>query len=366
MSFLCKLFSAENARNPGAKMSRVTGAFVYGAVVVLSALQPLRANKYPAAFSVSSGNVTVTVTVPSAPGTSYILQRNTDVLTRYWADRTEPVASGSDQTLQDTFSGDRTFWRVFEFNEEVFWYDWTYYPSATNLPAWGLGNSQSTYNHTDRTYEWYIDQGNTGAASNSNCGPSTVTMAIKWYDAAYTGTAEDARNWSYSWRSNGWWYTNDVVDYLNLKSVPNTTSTFLGASQLKGLLEQGKLIILCIDTTYLTRNHQSAQRVGRFYDYGGGHFLLLKGVRTVSGSLYFESYDPNNWNKNYADGTPMGRNRHFSDTDLVEAISRWWNYIIVVSAPGGGGEMGQPLETLLDPVDPDKIPHAGAYAPNAL
>ena len=35
--------------------------------------------------------------------------------------------------------------------------------------------------HNDRNYNWYIDQGNTGWASNSNCGPSSSVMVEKWF-----------------------------------------------------------------------------------------------------------------------------------------------------------------------------------------
>ncbi len=45
----------------------------------------------------------------------------------------------------------------------------------------------------NREYDWFIDQGNTGEHSNSNCGPASVVMAMKWRDEDFEGTVEEAR-----------------------------------------------------------------------------------------------------------------------------------------------------------------------------
>jgi hypothetical protein len=213
---------------------------------------------------------------------------------------------------------------------------------------------QNSYAHNDRAYDWYIDQADTGTYANANCGPSSVTMGIKWYDQSFSKTAEDARN-TYP-EGGGWWYTYDIINYLNLNSIPNTTSYFTGTNQLMGLLNQSNLVILCISTAYLTEDYTSEHRVGRFYSYASGHFLVVKGYRIVDGNLFFEVYDPNDWHAAYADTTPKGRNRHLAAGELANAIANWWNYLIVIAPPGGGG-MGAEANVWLKPVDPAHIVH---------
>ena len=338
-------------------MNKVHGSFhlALGLIVALSG--PLFGKPQIVSFDVSDGNATLIVA--TSPGASYICQRNDDLTTRYWSDCSEAVlAEDAEITFQDDAAGPARFWRVFEYTNHVFWYDWTYLDQYPLLSAWGLGDSEEYYHHLDRPYEWYIDQANTGAGSGNNCGPSSVTMAIKWHDKSFPKTAEDARDWSYSWRGNGWWYTSDIINYLNLHSVPNTTSNFLGSDQLNGLISEGKILILCIDTTHLTRNTNSNERIDRFYSYAGGHFLVVKGARTVSGNLLLEVYDPNNWNSSYSDGTPKGRNRHLRASELASAIKNWWNYIIIVQPVGGGGAHPRHVSPWTQPVDPAVIRHA--------
>ncbi len=300
----------------------------------------------------------VRLAIATSPGISYQLQQNALLGNRWWRD-CAPVAtaSGAQMEFDCVVAATSRFLRVLEFTNSVFWYDWAYRCQAPFLAAWGLGSLETDYRHSDKPYDWYIDQADTGAASGNNCGPSSVTMAIRWYDASFSKTAEDARNWSHNWRGDGWWYTSDIINYLNLHAIPNITSAFTGADQLSALISEGKLLILCISTAYLAQNTRAEERVGRFYSYASGHFLVVKGSRTVSGSLLLEVYDPNNWHAAYADGTPKGRNRHLRASEVAAAIQNWWNYVIVVP-PAGGGGIREMAPAWIDPVDPKAITHA--------
>jgi hypothetical protein len=288
-------------------------------------------------------------------GYSYQVQSCPEVGSRFWADALPAMrASGSPAGALAPAPGPAGFFRVLEFTNAVFWYDWRYYYQTPILSTWGLGAPQNGYAHADRAYEWYIDQADTGACADNNCGPSSVTMAIKWFEPGFSRTAADARD-TYP-EGGGWWYTSDIINYLNLYSVPNTTSAFTGTNQLVGILSQSNLVILCISTAYLTPDYTPEHRVGRFYSYAGGHFLVAKGWRVADSALFFEVYDPNNWHAAYADGTPKGRNRHLAASDLASAIANWWNYLIVLPAPGGGGG-GAGQASWLVPVDPRRIVH---------
>ncbi|BCZ45875.1 hypothetical protein psyc5s11_19420 [Clostridium gelidum] len=194
-------------------------------------------------------------------------------------------------------------------------------------PSLGLGTNQTEYISNNKSYDWYIDQGYTGEYSDNNCGPSCTTMALKWINSNFTGTAEDARE---TYLENGnWWTTYDITNYFDLYSAKYNTIN-LNENSLKKSLQQGNIAILCIDTTYLPYNANSEQRVGRFYDYKGGHFIVIKGYRIVDGKTYFESYDSNNWGMYYKNGEEKGKDRYYLASDLMKAGNANWNYAIIV------------------------------------
>ncbi|WP_235828909.1 C39 family peptidase [Anaerosacchariphilus polymeriproducens] len=209
------------------------------------------------------------------------------------------------------------------------------YSTALNLntsnqtlnPSWGLGYYQTEYVSNNRPYDWYIDQKNTGTYANNNCGPSSVTMALKWKNGYFNKTAEDARN-TYP-RNGGWWSTDDIAKYLDLYGAKYQIQP-ISQNNLKSILKQGNIAILCINTSYIPYNGNTNQRVGRFYNFGGGHFIVVKGYRVVDGKTYFETYDPNSWNESYQDGQLKGKDRYYQSDYLMNAARRWWSYSIVI------------------------------------
>ncbi|MGA2865759.1 MAG: hypothetical protein ABSF95_14900 [Verrucomicrobiota bacterium] len=318
-------------------------------------LEPAAASSGGKIISTCMTNSQMRLLFDTTSGCSYQVQSCPVVQSRFWDDALPPIsATGSLASAQVPAPAPAGFFKVLEFTNRVFWYDWGYYYEAPFLCAWGLGSQQNSYVHLDRSYEWYIDQADTGACAGNNCGPSSVTMGINWFSQSFNQTAEDARN-TYP-EGGGWWYTSDIINYLNLYSVPNTTSSFTGTNQLMGILNQSNLLILCISTAYLTPDNTAEHRVGRFYSYASGHFLVVKGWRRTSSDLFFEVYDPNNWHATYADLTPKGRNRHLAASELANAIANWWNYLIVVHPQGGGGGRAE-QSAWLRPVDPAHIPH---------
>ncbi len=300
-------------------------------------------------------NAQVGLLFETTSGLSYQVQSSAAGPSQFWSDALPAVSAAARLTsvLVPAPAGVE-FFRVLEFTNRVFWYDWRYCYEIPFLSTWGLGPTQTSYAHTDRPYDWYIDQADTGVCASNNCGPASVTMAIKWYNPGFNKTAADARNTCF--REGGWWYTSDIINYLKLRSVPNVTSAFTGTNQLMGVLSQTNLVMLCLNTAYLMPNSASDQRVGRFYSFASGHFLVVKGWRRVGSALFFEVYDPNNWHAAYADQTPKGRNRHLPAAELANAIANWWNYLIVIPPPVGGvSPIANPWLTL---VDPDQIVHA--------
>ena len=167
--------------------------------------------------------------------------------------------------------------------------------------------------HNDLNYNWYIDQGNTGWASNSNCGPSSSVMVEKWFNRNTDASAEDARD-RYPMQG-GWWSTNTVSRYLNT---------------LTDILDNGNIAIVCVNTEFISFNNNNNSNIGRFYNYQGGHFLVVKGYTHINNRLYFEVYDPNNWGEMYFNGQPKGKDRLYAANELSQSIFRWWGNIIVI------------------------------------
>lgn len=205
-------------------------------------------------------------------------------------------------------------------------------PVMNNVRRWGLGKEllEEVSNNTD--YEWYIDQMNTGTYSGINCGPSSVTMSIKWADETFSKSAEDARN---TYRTDGgWWYTNDIVNYLNLHSVNNKTISISNVEVLTNEIVNGNIIILCLDMYYISDEIQDDWHINKFYVTNGdgwGHFIVLKGYKVVDDELLFEFYDPYSYGKKYADHSIKGKDRYYSASDIDQATEIWWDYAIVIS-----------------------------------
>ncbi len=121
------------------------------------------------------------------------------------------------------------------------------------------------------------------------------------------------------------------MDYLNLHSIPNSVVSFTDSLQIAEIIKSEMVIILCLNTAHLKRTIRGEDRLDRFYSYADGHFLVVKGVRTVDNHMYFETYDPNNWGMTYYDSSQKGENRHYRASDITAAVKNWWNYLIVVS-----------------------------------
>lgn len=212
---------------------------------------------------------------------------------------------------------------------------------------WGLGQTEEEYVDNDnRSYDWYIDQYDTGDYWYENCGPAVVTMASKWSDPGFSRTAEQARQ---TYKPNGgWWVIDlpgndaDINNYLDLYGIPyygrNSNSSYEDmTSRMMRDLRSGYILILCIDSSYITENYDDNERTGKPYSTGrnSGHFIIVKGFATVDGDTYFEVYDPANGNKRYSDGTPMCKNRYYSDDDIHDAMTVWWNRYLYVDQVNG-------------------------------
>ena len=196
---------------------------------------------------------------------------------------------------------------------------------------YGLGRLFYEGHSNNVNYFWYLDQLNTGTYYSVNCGPTSVTMAIKWVNQDFTKTPQDARNTYRS--SGGWWYTSDIVNYLNLYSIHNKTIAMPDVNLLQNELNSGNIAILCLDMYYIRKQEKDKWHVDKFYTAntkGWGHFIVIKGYKNVDDETFFEAYDPYSMGMKYANDTLKGLDRYYRQLDLDSAVLNWWSYAIIV------------------------------------
>lgn len=244
--------------------------------------------------------------------------------------------------------------------DHSFQQSWTVQATNNNYSIdWGLGHFANDPVSHDRSYEWYIDQGTSGTFALLNCGPASVTMAMKWSDSTFSKTALDARQTYES--GGGWWYTYDIDNYLKSYSIPHviiplSADATATMQTLKQQLDANQIVILCLDMNYVRAAGSSDYRVDKFYPTtpGWGHFIVLKGYQVVDGNPYFEAYDPYSIGQTNSDNTLKGKNRFYRPGDLAAATLPWWNYAFVIT------KKGQPVSqsAVQKAVNPATIRHA--------
>lgn len=197
-----------------------------------------------------------------------------------------------------------------------------------NLKSWQLGDRLFLYEGSNRDYDWYLDQAHTGEHAISNCGPTAVAMAAKWADETFEGTPEEARE---AFRpKGGWWYNEDIIGSLELFDVDFETLTIEDIYSLREIIDSGYIAIINNSMGYIVREADADAHTNRFYDFDSGHYLIVKGYAIVDHNTYFEVYDPNNWDMTYDDGEPMGKDRYYEASILIDSIKNWYPYVIVI------------------------------------
>ncbi len=227
-------------------------------------------------------------------------------------------------------------------------------PAFNQMAAYGLGINliKSVSNNTN--YNWYYDQANSGAYSSINCGPTAVAMAIRWINNFTSSSPIAARN---TYRSGGgWWQTSDIINYLNDNNVSNSSISLASIDILKDKIDNGKIVILCLDMFYVQYQTNDTYHHSKFSSTDSpawGHFIVVKGYKEVDNQTFFETYDPYSYDKRYADNSLKGKDRYYKAADLDLATNNWWDYAIVISKSTSGSRVASEP----DAVDPSTIIH---------
>ena len=196
---------------------------------------------------------------------------------------------------------------------------------------WGLEGDYVASLSNDRPYDWYVDQGSTGACSGVNCGPASTTMAARWFNGSYRANTEKAREEYYN--NGGWWYTNDINSFFRAHGIKSSQKSYTTNETLKNELSKGNVAILCLDMYYITYGDESGKKVNKFYRTASsswGHFLVVKGYVQTSTKLYWEVYDPYTMGNMATDGTPKGLDRYYDASEILRSAGIWWGNMISV------------------------------------
>lgn len=207
------------------------------------------------------------------------------------------------------------------------------------LEQWGLKGKLTESVSNDRDYEWYIDQGNTGAYSDVNCVPASCIMALRWADKDFPMTVEEARN-DYIKRYNqkAGWYNNQTIRFLRENGLRcsikeyGTEGKSFDEEDIKNALKEGKIIVLNFEVDKLTKSSSMEDREGRIQGFVGEsrHEIVIKGYRIVDGVTYLEAYDPGSMGKKRNDGTYAGKNVYYKAQDVIKGVEAAWGCYIVV------------------------------------
>ncbi|MDR0914486.1 MAG: C39 family peptidase [Oscillospiraceae bacterium] len=193
--------------------------------------------------------------------------------------------------------------------------------AISRLEQWGLGKTETEHISQNRSYEWYIDQWNTGYASGNNCGPSCAVMAAKWFDEDFQKTVEDARDTFPN--DGGWWYINNIYDFLTDNDIPCALKSNISLSSIKSEIKDGNILIFNINTEDIPYNYEEEQHTGKPYIGDFGHFIIVKGYRVVDDTTFFEVYDPYGFDAKYSDGTLKCKDRYYLADEVINSASGW-------------------------------------------
>jgi hypothetical protein len=156
-------------------------------------------------------------------------------------------------------------------------------------------------------------------------------MAAKWYNANFSGTTEDARNYCHP--EGGGLYSNDIIKYLSHVNVTYHAINLNSIDQLKNEIDLNHIAIIKLDMGLLKFNNTPEQHCDLFYnaDFGFFHFIVIKGYKEVDGQLFFEAYDPYSLSQRYSDGSLKGKDRYYRSWDIDNSVRSVGESTIIIS-----------------------------------
>lgn len=183
----------------------------------------------------------------------------------------------------------------------------------------------------ERDYEFYIDQLTTGSHGSVNCVPSSIVMAGLWQNEHFEPSVLELRD-EYKPEGGGW------SRYLTFQALTNEGIEFTKhynneVDKLLNFINNGNVIIVALDITFVSPKDDDNSAIGRFYrpSYTDTfHCILLKGTVTLENEQYFIVHDPWNSANYYKDNSPKGKNRLYPVEEIVKGIKDYGYDIFVI------------------------------------
>ncbi len=209
-------------------------------------------------------------------------------------------------------------------NEKGF-YNLTVSSPNGELSHWFLFVSPVPSVHLDRTdQDWYRTQFNTG--TQSNCGPSVISMAIGWAKGLNVPVAQIRSE--IGWEGDGGIGFEQMGARLAVHGVHASIEPIQTPEQVIDLINAGNIVVLLYNTKSVKRASGDPldNLFGSYYIDDVGHYIVVKGYS--SDHKYFIVYDPipSDWSANsvrYGDGISMiGKNRYYPASEVFATLRR--------------------------------------------
>jgi PKD repeat protein len=188
--------------------------------------------------------------------------------------------------------------------------------------------------HADRAdVDWYRTQFNTG--TQSNCGPSMVSMAIGWATGDYIPVAKVREQ--VGWEGDGGISFEDMIQTLKTHGVTSWMQAVSRPEDIAAIIDSGRIAVLLYNTRSVRRasGDLTSNLFGTYYTDDVGHYVVVKGYSLDRKWLVVYDPIPSDWSANsvrYADGISMiGRNRYYAAAELFATIRR--PNVLVIDRP---------------------------------
>lgn len=214
-------------------------------------------------------------------------------------------------------------------------------PSALAIPPLGMAAATqpelaSAFGAlaVERPYDWYRYQGewDSGAMASSNCGPTSVAMAIQFARDNLWVPISDIRAYI---GGSSWTYASSLRSALTHWGVGHRALTSM--SGVDAALARGSIVLahvwmyhLSPGADYMVAMSSPSANTDRYYTYDQSHWLVLKG--TSADGRWIITYDPNVWDGRgvywYRDNAAKGRDRLYRYSEMAAAIAAY-NYELI-------------------------------------
>ncbi|MFH1098041.1 MAG: PEGA domain-containing protein [Candidatus Desantisbacteria bacterium] len=221
---------------------------------------------------------------------------------------------------------------------------------------------QAFANDISVSFDWYYQQGGTGDYEKHNCGPACVSMAIK-FSKKQDISVEDVRKIiGYGSGGSGNTTVGDLKKALANDKWKVKYQIVNGLKGVKDAIANGHIVICPLNMgsiSYRDTSNDPKENKGRYYEYSGGHFVVVKGIS--NDGKWIIVYDPNVWGEYpnekywYSNKNPKGKDRYYDATEFSNAL-KTSSIIEILDVPATSPNIRwHPNGTLIkNPVD-DKI-----------